>query len=202
MTKKKMKEQFLWKKTFTHKGEGGSKQPTQKRGGRGGEKHNTRREKHGKQHHRQERTSGKTTPTKRTTVLSFSSLLFTLWFDFAQTLLISIPKRDNGSTTPRKWREATPPKNINKTSNTPKEEGERGTDTQKERRDCNTTTIQERKTTPHQTRTDMQHQPKQHRQKGRGRKAAPPQNEEGDPQLYFYLLLRAVMVSCFEFVSL
>ena len=138
--------------------------------------------------------SGKTTPPNSS-----------LKFDFAQTLFISVPKGTTASQTPERQHHpegrgesSTTHQKNHKTSNTEKEEGERNT-TQKERRDCNTT--QERKTTPHQTRTETRHQPKQHCQKGKRRGKPHHTKKRRDPQLYTCLLQHCVIVTWFDFVQ-
>ena len=135
--------------------------------------------------------AGKTTPPKRrTTFLSFTSQLFTLFFDFTQTLLYSIPKgttaaqsQGSGGRQHQKGGEesSTTHQKNDKTSNTQKEEGERGTPP---RRNEDTATPP-KKGKPHYTKQEKKCNTNQSNaaEKARGKKSRTPKYEEDDIQL-------------------
>ena len=126
--------------------------------------------KKGKLRHRKEQ-AGKQHHTKRTMLLSLTSQLFT-HIRFQSDTVQFNSKRDNGDKQHHRAEveEAPPTRKKN-------EDGRRREETKKLQE------IQQSKTTPHQTRTEMQHQPRSTEE------SRTTQNEEGDPQPHFNLLL-------------
>ena len=120
-----------------------------------------------------------------------------LQFDFTQTLFISIPTGTtvNGSTTARKWREATPhqkkggknstahqkKKRMTRQATPKKRKGVRRTPPR--RNEKTATPRKENNTTPRKCTTNQSNTSK----KGRGRRTAPPKMRRANPPLYFYL---------------